>query len=336
METSHGTTASIRTRWAAIGAAIAVTLGAGGGFGLASATLGSGERAVFVAIEPCRLVDTRPAPDTIGPRSTPLGAGDTYNVQARGAQGNCNLPATATGVVLNVTAVGATAQTNLRFFPTGGTAPTVSNLNPAPGAPPAPNSVTTRLATDGRFSIFNFRGTVNLIVDVAGYYTDHHHDDRYYTKAQSDTRYERRPTDKVVLNIFAMQPITPSTTRWQLAPVWVRTAGVATFDDCLFVPIEPPVGARITRLQATYQTTTPGTTVVLSVIGTRNTAGPSVVPFIFMTTESIPAPVTTSGSFGSTGTAITSNNIVLADHNYAAAACTTGDLAISGFEISLG
>jgi hypothetical protein len=184
METSHGTTASIRTRWAAIGAAIAVTLGAGGGFGLASATLGSGERAVFVAIEPCRLVDTRPAPDTIGPRNTPLGAGDTYNVQARGAQGNCNLPTTATGVVLNVTAVGATAQTNLRFFPTGGTAPTVSNLNPAPGAPPAPNAVTTRLANDGRFSIFNFRGNVNVIVDVAGYYTDHHHDDRYFTKEQ--------------------------------------------------------------------------------------------------------------------------------------------------------
>jgi hypothetical protein len=189
METSHGTTASIRTRWAAIGAAIAVTLGAGGGFGLASATLGSGERAVFVAIEPCRLVDTRPAPDTIGPRTTPLGAGDTYNVQARGAQGNCNLPTTATGVVLNVTAVGATTQTNLRFFPTGGTAPTVSNLNPAPGAPPAPNAVTTRLANDGRFSIFNFRGTVNVIVDVAGYYTDHHHDDRYFTKGQADARY---------------------------------------------------------------------------------------------------------------------------------------------------
>jgi len=30
-------------------------------------------------------------------------------------------------------------------------------------------------------------GTADLIVDIAGYYADHDHDDRYYTKAQTDT-----------------------------------------------------------------------------------------------------------------------------------------------------
>jgi hypothetical protein len=336
MSTTRLNSASLRTRWAAIGAAIAVTLGAGGCFGLARATLGSGERAVFVAIEPCRLVDTRPAPDTIGPRNTPIGAGDTHNVQARGARGNCNLPATATGVVLNVTAVGATAQTNLRFFPTGGTPPTVSNLNPAPGAPPAPNAVTTRLANDGRFSIFNFRGNVNIIVDVAGYYTDHHHDDRYYTKAQSDTRYQRKPTDKMVVNIYAMRPITPSTTRWQIAPVWTRSSGGIAGDDCLFVPIELAVGAKITRLQATVQSNASGNTVVLQVVGVRSTPGPSLFPFPSVTTGMLPVPVGASGSFGTAGATISSNNTILADHNYAAVACTNGDMALSGFEISLG
>ena len=66
---------SIRTRWAAIGAAVAVTLGAGGG-SLGQAAIGSGDKPVFVAIEPCRLVDTRPGDNNVGSRDTPLGAGE--------------------------------------------------------------------------------------------------------------------------------------------------------------------------------------------------------------------------------------------------------------------
>jgi hypothetical protein len=48
----------IRTRWAAIGAAIAITLGAGG-IAAVQASLSSGERAVYVPITPYRLIDTR-------------------------------------------------------------------------------------------------------------------------------------------------------------------------------------------------------------------------------------------------------------------------------------
>lgn len=70
-----------------------------------------------------------------------------------------------------------------------GDQPTASNLNPLPGDGPAPNAVTTGLTAAGEIKIFNAFGTVDVIVDIAGYYTDHDHDDRYYTESESDDRY---------------------------------------------------------------------------------------------------------------------------------------------------
>ena len=130
-------------------------------------------------ITPCRLLDTRPGADNVGPRSTPIGAGEEYVVQARGVQGDCDLPAGASGIVTNVTAVGASSKTNVRLYPAGAATPTTSNLNPSPGERPTPNAVTTDLDAAGEFAIFNSRGTVDLFVDVVGYYEDHNHDDRY-------------------------------------------------------------------------------------------------------------------------------------------------------------
>ena len=175
--TSGTRSSAIRARWAAVGAAVAVALG-GGGVGLVNATVDSGERPVLVSIEPCRLVDTR-ADSQIGPRGTAIGAGEEYDVAAHGANGNCNIPTGASGLSLNVTALNATAPTNVRVFAADVALPLVSNLNPNPGQPPAPNSVTTDLDAAGTFTLFNAFGTVDLIVDVHGYYEDHNHDDRY-------------------------------------------------------------------------------------------------------------------------------------------------------------
>ncbi len=170
-----------RSRWAAIGAAIAVTLGAGG-IGISHATSDSGDGPVsaFFPIEPCRLADTRPAPDTVGSRTTGIGPGETYTLDGWGTLGDCTLPSDITGLVLNVTAVGASQQTNLRFFPQGANLPTAANLNPTPGAPPTPNAVNVGLnASNGKFSVYNAFGVVAVIIDVVGYYDDHTHDDRY-------------------------------------------------------------------------------------------------------------------------------------------------------------
>lgn len=172
-----------RSRWAAIGAAVAVTIGVGG-VGLVEATVDSGERPVLVQIEPCRLVDTRAA-STIGPRNTPIGTDENYDVAAHGINGNCDITAEASGLSLNVTAIGATQTTNVRVYPGDATLPFASNLNPSPGQPPVPNSVTTGLDAAGGFVLYNEFGSVDLVVDVNGYYEDHNHDDRYVQQADT-------------------------------------------------------------------------------------------------------------------------------------------------------
>lgn len=165
-----------RARWAAIGAAVAVSLGAGS-LGIARATSPEGA-ATYVAITPCRLFDTRSDPAfRIGPHDT-LTADAQITVAGWGAQGQCtapDLPSGTTGLQLNVTAVGATGPTYLTFFPGDGTRPNASSLNPPPGQPPTPNAVTTRLDGAGRFSVYNRNGAVDVVVDVVGYYVDHQH-----------------------------------------------------------------------------------------------------------------------------------------------------------------
>ena len=171
---TSGRTGHLRSKWAAIGAAVAVTLGAGG-IGIARATVSSGPMAIYQAISPCRLADTR-ADSTVGPRNTALGANETYTLNGWNAVGNCTLPTGTSALQLNVTAVGATLPTFIAVFPAGGAVPTSSNLNPTPGAPPTPNSVTATLkADDGMFSVYNLQGSVNLIIDVVGYFEDHEH-----------------------------------------------------------------------------------------------------------------------------------------------------------------
>ena len=168
---------------------MAVTLG-GGGVGWVSATSPDGAT-TLIAIEPCRVLDTRPHPTSnIGGRETPLGGHDTHTIAVHGDNGDCTgIPTSATGVSLNVTAVGATALTFLAIWANdGGERPLASSLNPAPGQPPTPNAVVTQVSDTGEFNIFNMDGSVDVIVDVNGYYTDHDHDDRYLTDDEVDAR----------------------------------------------------------------------------------------------------------------------------------------------------
>ncbi len=127
--------------------------------------------ATFVPMAPCRLIDTRPAPDRVGSGGT-LGADDTRTVIAHGSNGDCvSIPTEAIGLSMNITAVGASAPTFITVWP-GGERPEVSSLNPVPAQPPTPNAVTTNLSQAGTFDMYNLAGTVDVIVDVNGYYTD--------------------------------------------------------------------------------------------------------------------------------------------------------------------
>jgi hypothetical protein len=179
-----------RVRWSAIGAAVAVTLGAGG-LMTASATISSGEKPVTISITPCRIMDTRPGADAVGPRGGAIGAGETVTFSVRGAVGNCNLPADAIGVVMNLAAIGGTANSFLTVFPGGTTRPLAANLNWNAGDPPKSNAATVRTSDTGAISFFNLAGTVHVAADVVAYLVDHTHDDRYYTESEIDGRFLR-------------------------------------------------------------------------------------------------------------------------------------------------
>jgi hypothetical protein len=146
----------------------------------ASATVDTGERPVLITITPCRLMDSR---DGTGGRSTPLGANETFALVARG---RCGIPADAVALSMSVATVDPTASSFVTVFPADAARPFTANMVFTGGSPPIENAVTSRLSGDGRVAFYNLAGTVHLVVDVVGYYVDHTHDDRYYTKAQVD------------------------------------------------------------------------------------------------------------------------------------------------------
>jgi hypothetical protein len=134
----------------------------------------------YQPLTPLRICDTRPVSTfssvnqcNSGPDNPvgPIGAGafKTINVAngQNGGLGSFGVPANATSVVLNVTAVSATAPGFLTIFPAGATAPNASNLNFATGET-VPNLVQVGLGTDGDISIFSSSAT-DLLVDVEGY-----------------------------------------------------------------------------------------------------------------------------------------------------------------------
>lgn len=167
-------TVTIRTRsvgWFSAG--IAVALAATGVLlGVRADAAPGADETTFVPITPCRLFDTRPAPDTIGPRNTPIGANETHTQQVTGTNGNCTIPPDASGVAMNVTAVGPTAPSFLQLWPSDEAQPAQgSSLNYLPGQAPTPNKVDVKLGATGAVKIYNLAGSVNVLADVVGYYT---------------------------------------------------------------------------------------------------------------------------------------------------------------------
>jgi hypothetical protein len=186
----------MRSRWAAIGAAVAVSLGFGG-VGLVDADLGSGDRPVTVTIEPARLLDTRTGLGLAGP----FGHAAPRDVQIRGpvdvatATGVATrtvVPPDALGVLVNVTVVRPSDRGFLSLRPGGAVgAPTTSTVNFEAGAV-APNSAVVDLGSDGSLQVWlsldGEAGTADVLVDVVGYTIGHDHDDRYYTEEEVDGR----------------------------------------------------------------------------------------------------------------------------------------------------
>ena len=125
-------------------------------------------QSLYVPLDPVRLLDTR---EGIGGRRGAIGPGETYDLRvADGVQ----VPASATAVLLNVTATQASSGTDIRVYPTpvdGAGPPTVSNLNVTRGVTVA-NLVTVKVGRDGSVRLRNDSGAVQLIADLSGYTTE--------------------------------------------------------------------------------------------------------------------------------------------------------------------
>lgn len=171
-----------RSRWAAVGAATAISLGAGGIFVSQAATVGS-ESAV-VTVTPARILDTRDGTDLGLPG--PFVSAVSQKLQVTGAVPTATgtktvVPIGATGVLLNVTAVRTSANGFVSVRPGDASgAPTTSSLNVTAGVT-VPNAVQVALPTAGADAgkidiVFDALGvagpTTDILVDVVGYATD--------------------------------------------------------------------------------------------------------------------------------------------------------------------
>jgi hypothetical protein len=116
-----------------------------------------GTGAGFTSMAPVRVLDTRSA---VG---TPVGSGATVVLSFP------TVPASATAVTFNLTAVAPTSATTLTAYPTGVARPLASNLNVIKGETRA-NLVTVKLGKDRSVTIHNASGSTHVLADLAGYY----------------------------------------------------------------------------------------------------------------------------------------------------------------------
>ena len=134
--------------------------------------------ASYVALTPFRILDTR-ALGCVQCGAGGLAANQTRTLQITGVTGlkggADQVPATATAIVMNVTAVSSTTGGLLTIYPTGTALPRASNLNFGAGTV-TPNLVTVTLgrtsatAANGDVNIYNPVGSLNVVADVEGYF----------------------------------------------------------------------------------------------------------------------------------------------------------------------
>jgi hypothetical protein len=142
---------------------MAMTVFAAGG-ALAQAPVAS----TFFTLTPCRIVDTRAANGTFG--GPGLAAGGTRDFPVIGT---CGVPVTARAVVLNLTVTGGSSSGLITVYPSGITRPSASAINWSTGQTRA-NNASARLGSNGALSVYSSHpsGTVQLIMDVSGYFVD--------------------------------------------------------------------------------------------------------------------------------------------------------------------
>jgi len=132
------------------------------------------QRVALVALCALAAATAVPGPsvaaETVDGRYDAVGAiraGGTLDLVVTGRGG---VPPTGVGaVVLNVAATNVTDATFLTVWPTGTSRPTAANMNVSTGQMLS-NMVIAKVGTGGSVSIYNYAGTVDVVVDVMGWF----------------------------------------------------------------------------------------------------------------------------------------------------------------------
>ncbi|MEP7336907.1 MAG: reprolysin-like metallopeptidase [Acidobacteriota bacterium] len=119
---------------------------------------------------PVRLLDTRGNQGNCDNVSTPISAGASITTQARTTCETLTIPAAAQAIAGNATVINGSGQLGyLTIYPNGVASPLAANMVYFPGQILS-NAFTVNLNASGEFNIFAER-TVDMVVDVAGYYS---------------------------------------------------------------------------------------------------------------------------------------------------------------------
>ncbi|MGW5424512.1 FlgD immunoglobulin-like domain containing protein [Streptomyces sp. NPDC003943] len=116
-----------------------------------------GAGSVFTGMQPKRIMNTIAG---VGVPKAKVGAGQTVTLE---------VGTKYSAVVLNVTVTNPTSAGYVSVYPYGTARPLVSNLNFTAGQS-VPNLVIVPVE-DGKVTFYNHSGTVDLLADIAGYYT---------------------------------------------------------------------------------------------------------------------------------------------------------------------
>ncbi|MDG0975066.1 MAG: hypothetical protein P8O21_01040, partial [Ilumatobacter sp.] len=131
---------------------------------------GSGSQSTFVAMTPCRLVDTRaPSVDNTAVVQDE-GALGKESKRTYTAAGSCGVPSNATSLSVNLAAITPTLNTFMTLWDTGSDRPNSSAVNPEAALSVTGNTTNVALSSSGQFDIYNNAGQVDYVIDVLGYY----------------------------------------------------------------------------------------------------------------------------------------------------------------------
>ena len=123
----------------------------------------------FVALNPCRVVDTRIGSGFTGAFGPPSlaagGLGRTFPLQS---SSTCSIPSTALAYSLNITVVPPGPLGFITLWPTGQSRPLVSTLNDLTGTIVA-NAAIVPAGTSGSIDVYASSVT-DVIIDINGYY----------------------------------------------------------------------------------------------------------------------------------------------------------------------